>query len=1000
MTDSRERPSSTQTPPPVAAESSGSLSALSLARIPHSQTVITSERRAPGLDAHELPPPSSSLCSVLFPIAEAVPAMGSAVGVQLGHFRIVAPIRSGGMGAVFEALDLRLNRSVALKILPPSQSRDMAAIERFRNEAQAAAQLDHENIARVFFIGEEQGLHFIAFEFIRGPNLRELVLQKGRLAPSEAVNYTLQVALALDHAAAHGVVHRDIKPSNIIITPTGRAKLVDLGLARNENRDASKDLTAAGTTLGTFDYISPEQAKDPRNVDVRSDIYSLGCTLYHQLTGEPPYPEGTVLQKLLDHSGKESPDPRLKNRQVSPELSVVVRKMMESDPRKRYQTAQQLVHDLFILAHQLGLRSLSSDRLVFLSDDSNRRPGLWERHGSWIATTAVLVVIVTLMRFGMTPSDSPALPQTAQNSLLPETTEAENSLENELTPVPVPPTETPANGGIVRAPQETLNPDSQGTNTAATVSPATTDNPVPPPVEPASSGTVLPNSGTGLLIPRSLTDVFPDGIPNDRRHPGPGMIGPEQFPEVARPNTVATSTPPMNPAVTPQTVASDSPRTPGTGTETTVANATPVTPTVTAVPETSLQPAIALLKADGAAAQTFPTLEAACAEAKDGQIIELRFNGLRQESPLRINSKITIRAGRGFKPVLEFVPKQIPASGYETRMITVTSGALDLVDVHLQMRVKDGISAENWVLLAIHRPDAIRVTRSVLNIINPLHSPASVLEVRGGSSRSAMDSEMSKMNMMQAPLAIDFEESYLTGGADLLQLKTQLPGRLTLKDCLVVLEGTLLRTAGVSDLSDSQATVEFRIDHVTAVLNQGLLRIQGGGTGTRKLSRIIVTASNSIFSTVAEPGTSSPPFVEMLGNTAAEDFRELLVWNGQTNFYDRYGTFWAISSANGAQMETSAFSDWKRHWGTNETGGQATQIPWVKNWSSRPYWELRPEDFALDRNVVDNPALSAGNGGEDAGADLSKLSKLLPLPTAATPSGTASTSGPKPASTP
>jgi serine/threonine-protein kinase len=110
----------------------------------------------------------------------------------------------------------------------------------------------------------------------------------------------MQLAAALSHTAAAGVIHRDIKPSNVLITPQGRAKLVDLGLARKESADASAELTVAGTTLGTFDYISPEQAKDPRSVDVRSDIYSLGCTLYHMLTGEPPYPEGTVLQKLLD----------------------------------------------------------------------------------------------------------------------------------------------------------------------------------------------------------------------------------------------------------------------------------------------------------------------------------------------------------------------------------------------------------------------------------------------------------------------------------------------------------------------------------------------------------------------------------------------------------------------------------------------------------------------------------------------------------------------------
>src|SRR5690606_6910543 len=156
------------------------------------------------------------------------------------------------------------------------QSRDRAAVLRFQNEARAAARLDHENIARVFYIGEDRGLHFIAFEYVTGQNVRDAIIRAHRLRVADAVNYALQIASALRHTSAAGVVHRDIKPSNIIIAPNGRAKLVDLGLARKIASESMGDLTVAGTTLGTFDYISPEQAKDPRSVDVRSDIYSLG----------------------------------------------------------------------------------------------------------------------------------------------------------------------------------------------------------------------------------------------------------------------------------------------------------------------------------------------------------------------------------------------------------------------------------------------------------------------------------------------------------------------------------------------------------------------------------------------------------------------------------------------------------------------------------------------------------------------------------------------------
>ncbi|TXT30872.1 MAG: putative serine/threonine-protein kinase pknB, partial [Planctomycetota bacterium] len=240
------------------------------------ETVINPERRGLPLPLPEGPGlPNSSVWLRLFPseVDYQDPALIPApTGLLLGHFQIEARIGAGGMGAVFHAMDTRLQRGVALKILSPSLSRDETAVQRFQNEARAAARLDHENIARVYFIGEEQGLHFIAFEFITGKNLRDLIHERGRIEPNEAVNYVLQIASALRHTSANGVVHRDIKPSNIIITPSGRAKLVDLGLARKESAESAPDLTMAGTTLGTFDYLSPEQAKDPRNVDVRSDL--------------------------------------------------------------------------------------------------------------------------------------------------------------------------------------------------------------------------------------------------------------------------------------------------------------------------------------------------------------------------------------------------------------------------------------------------------------------------------------------------------------------------------------------------------------------------------------------------------------------------------------------------------------------------------------------------------------------------------------------------------
>lgn len=315
-----------------------------------------------------------------------------APGDRIDSFLLREPIGSGGMGAVFLAEDTSLERIVALKVLPPAQARDPDVVMRFYQEGRACARLDHENIAQVYTIGHDGRFHYIAFEFIAGKTLRQLVDERGSLSVAEAINYTLQIAAALVHAVSRGVVHRDIKPSNIIVTPQGRAKLVDMGLARHfeRGRDMTDGLTQSHMTLGTFDYISPEQARDPRSVDVRSDLYSLGCTLYHVLTGRPPFPSGTVIQKLLQHQEELPPDPRTINPAIPAGLSTIVMRLMAKDPARRPQTPEILVRDLLALAGSLGVRSVSPEGLVWLESE---RPA-WEKHLVWAVPTVILGIVL------------------------------------------------------------------------------------------------------------------------------------------------------------------------------------------------------------------------------------------------------------------------------------------------------------------------------------------------------------------------------------------------------------------------------------------------------------------------------------------------------------------------------------------------------------------------------------------------------------------------------
>lgn len=314
------------------------------------------------------------------------------LGETLDHFELLDCIGVGGMGRVFRGRDKRLDRLVALKVLSPELAKEPEICRRFEQEAKAAARLDDPHFARVYFFGHSKGVYYIAMEYIEGEDVRRKIARQGRLEVAVAVNIGLQIARGLAHAAKAGVVHRDIKPSNIIVSPSGVAKLVDMGLARNllQNSPAS-EITQAGVTLGTFDYIAPEQARDPRLADGRSDIYSLGCTLYHALTGRPPFPDGSALQKLLKHQTDAAPDPRRVVPELPDVLVAVLIKMMAKNPTERYASADQLVADLQAVSQMLNLELPSELRYPAVW---THLPSFWERQLTWAGPTIVLVLAV------------------------------------------------------------------------------------------------------------------------------------------------------------------------------------------------------------------------------------------------------------------------------------------------------------------------------------------------------------------------------------------------------------------------------------------------------------------------------------------------------------------------------------------------------------------------------------------------------------------------------
>ncbi len=274
---------------------------------------------------------------------------------KLGGFEIIESIGKGGMGDVYKARQVSIDRLVALKILSRRLAGSKAYVQRFVREARAAAKLNHPNIVQGIDVGKAAGYYYFAMEFIDGETAHEQLKREGPLDEADALRICMQVARALQHAHDRaGIIHRDVKPQNIMIGQDGVAKLADLGLARHTEQgdlaagaagpslDAPGSLTVVGATLGTPDYISPEQIRGDADLDGRCDVYSLGATLYDLLTGKPAYPAGSANIVMAKHLSEPVPDIRDERPDISPNTAAIVWRSMQKDKQDRYQSAEEM----------------------------------------------------------------------------------------------------------------------------------------------------------------------------------------------------------------------------------------------------------------------------------------------------------------------------------------------------------------------------------------------------------------------------------------------------------------------------------------------------------------------------------------------------------------------------------------------------------------------------------------------------------------------------------
>jgi hypothetical protein len=264
----------------------------------------------------------------------------------LGQYRLLKKLGEGGMGAVYLAEDTMMGRRVALKMLPEALAASPELLSRFKREAVAAGKLNHVNIVGAFAFGDEAGKHYYVMEYCEGESLDDLLKRLGRLPERQAVEIVIQVERGLECAHQHGIIHRDIKPANVVLTPEGVAKVLDLGLSKNLGDTSKTSQTMDGIAVGTPDYISPEQARGGRNLDGRADIYALGGTLYHLVTGQAPFTGDSAAVVLVKHITEPLTDPRLLNPDLSDGLVHVILKAMAKAPGERYQNMGEMAADL------------------------------------------------------------------------------------------------------------------------------------------------------------------------------------------------------------------------------------------------------------------------------------------------------------------------------------------------------------------------------------------------------------------------------------------------------------------------------------------------------------------------------------------------------------------------------------------------------------------------------------------------------------------------------
>ncbi len=769
-------------------------------------------------------------------------------GTMLGHFEITNYIGGGGMGCVYEGIDKALDRKVAVKVLSSQRAQDRASVARFLNEAKSAARLNHEHIAQVYFCGEERGIPFIAFEYVEGINVRSYVQEHGRIPLYQAINFILQMAGALSHAAIHGVTHRDVKPSNILITPQGNAKLIDMGLARLlKPTDPDTELTASGVTLGTFDYISPEQARDPRAADVRSDIYSLGCTFFYMLAGQPPFPEGTVLQKLLMHQGDDPPDIRTFASDIPVEISQVIQKMMAKNPKNRFQTPKALIDVLISIAEAIGLRPTGPEKTEWeLPVISNKY--FFLKHIPWTVSILILFIVVYGCQIFLASVDDEILPSL--------TLPVNNSSQNNTTDLLKTTKFSPSEKGKETIPVMTLDQ----TRKIPTVFLHALSEPLQSENKSEVGSSVGDNNTNQNTAENKDVNAIRQSDSFVIEHtplllggiditPVTSSLKPEEWNAVKankeQAEKIALFLGITNPEKDLNWRYSHSRETKDVKTS------------IPAGPVQKQTSSLLTVDLKGKDSGTFQDLQTAIAAIKVNPsdmanqtetVIELKFNGSLKVSALPITGQnLRITASANFHPVLTFTASETTSGGGERMfLLNTTNLVFENIDIDFTVPTQNIISAE-WSVFEISRGSSLTLTNTTVTVNNSIGDASyqarhgNVVFFRLNSMRNDFGN-----NVETKISSIAVNSSLLHGEAHLLYCRQYTLEKLDINSSLLNISGYLINYEDLKAPDRELDRMELNIKNSFVVLHSAMI-FHNQKEGQRPLFPMTVNLMNSIF---------------------------------------------------------------------------------------------------------------------------------------------------------